>query len=79
MSQLEAQGKMEFCFSDRGGKRTKDVKNYSGSQELLRNHFLRRLPSPTQKPSKKTLFIHCFIGTNRYQTCQLNNNELSNW
>ena len=50
MSQLEAQGKMEFCFSDRGGKRTKDVKNYSGSQELLRNHFLRRLPSPTQKP-----------------------------
>ena len=46
---------MEFCFSDRGGKRTKDVKNYSSSQELLRNHFLMRLPSPTQKPSKKTL------------------------
>ena len=59
--------------------RTKDAKNYSSSQELLRNHFLRRLPSPTQKHSKKTLFIHCFIGTNRYQTCQLNNNELSNW
>ena len=51
---------MEFCFSDRGGKRTKDVKNYSGSQELLRNHFLKASPlsnPKTQQPTKPFLPI----------------------